>query len=887
MLLCYRNYNRLTSNTNKDKDKDKDKGVFPKQEDYSLYTPVIQQYLNARAKTGDAILLFRFGDFYESFFDDALILSEKAEIALTGKRDPAYPGGRIPMAGIPHKTARNYIAKLLKAGVKIGICEQITEKEEKTGKNKIKRELVRVITPGTLLENEFLESFQANYLICLFPNKEQKWGIAAVDISTSEVLIWETSEQELLSEVKRLSPQELILAKALEKEAQSQVLSENLLFPNTTEAKEFLKQISWVSFDQKLFEFDSGLQKIKKYFGEYFEQTFDCKKSNQACLQSLAVCLTYLEKTYPDALLGLEKIVFLRESSSLKIDNTSFKNLEIFETYRTQDKKNSLWGLLEKYVSSAGGKRKLRKWLTFPLIKIKEIEERFAVVELLQQNLLFNQTLKEKLRTVSDLERLATKVAAKKINPRELAQIKLTLEALKNLSSYLLESKLEQFDYVFPRVEQALIDLLEELSQNFLEELPLSLSEGEIFSEEFNPEIKRLRNLKQNQQSWLKEYQEQQKKITQIKNLKISFNKIQGFSLEVSKANLNLVPDYYQLKQNLSNGNRYSTKELRNYEHELLSAESKLRELEQTLFLDYREYLSSFSGKLRALSEKVSKLDCLSGFAQISGENNYTRPTLSTSFELKITAGRHPVLEKELQANTFIANDLNLGGFVGESKNPDLILLTGPNMSGKSTFMKQTAIICIMAQIGCFVPAKEAQIGCLEQIFTRIGASDDLSQGQSTFMVEMLETAYLLNNMNKRSLLLLDEIGRGTSTYDGVAIAWSVAEYIAKKKIRCIFATHYHELNCLSDYFSSVENFQVTIEEDPENNSLVFLHKVKKGGANKSYGIEVAKIAGLPESVILRARKVIDKLSQTSKTKKKEPHSEDFDLQARLNIFRE
>jgi len=858
--------------------------MFPKKEEYKLYTPVIQQYLRAREKTDDAILLFRFGDFYESFFDDALILSEKAEITLTGKKDSAYPGGKIPMAGIPHKTAKSYISKLLKAGVKLGICEQTTVIDPVDSKAKIDRKLVRIITPGTLIENEFLEPEKANYLVSVFSNQNQNriWGIAAIDVSTSEVLILETSEENLLSELKRISPTELIVASTTQKDKFSQVDSESLVFPETVEAKELLKITSFSTFDQKLFEFNSALLRIKKYFGTYFAETSDCKEYKPS-LQALSISLSYLERTYPDILVGLSRINVLRKDSSLKIDSYSLKNLEIFETYRTKNKKSSLFALLEKYIYTQTGKRKLRKWLTFPLISPEKIEERLEIVEFLSKNSFVNSEIKSKLRMVSDLERLATKVATKKINPREISQIRDSLEALKELSLYLEENKLHRFGFICPAIDPEIIILLLELKSNFLENLPASSTEGEIFSDSFNQEIKRLRDLKQNQKNWLEQYQETQRKVTQIKNLKISFNKIQGFFIEITKSNLSLVPKYYFFKQSLSNGNRYLTEELKNYERELFSAESKLKNLEQELFNSFRDKLATFSGKLRTLSEKASNLDCLSGFAQISIENNYTRPSINRSFELRIKDGRHPVVETELQANSFIPNDLEFGTLVDKSKNNQLMLLTGPNMSGKSTFMKQVALICIMSQIGCFVPASKAEIGYIDQIFTRIGASDDLSQGQSTFMVEMLETAYLLNNMSKRSLLILDEIGRGTSTYDGLAIAWSVAEYIAKQKARCIFATHYHELNNLAEYFDSVHNFQVTVEENREHDSLIFLHKVKPGGANKSYGIEVAKIAGLPKSVILKASSIMSKLNKSSliRSSKKSVNSE---LQGKLKI---
>lgn len=835
------------------------------------YTPILQQYLEQRSKTGDAILFFRLGDFYECFFSDAELIAKELEITLTSKGDSAHPGGKVPMAGIPVKSAENYISRLLKNGFKVAVCEQMGDA---TGKGPMKRELVRILTPGTLVESEFLEGEKANYLACIFPSNTNKtlskqeselWGLALVDISTAELKITEVPENQLLLELSRVNPSELLFATIRIKDPEGITIERHLCPTGITE-KNYSANSSISSRAINHFDFEVSVNKIKEKFGSHSLAGFGCAHF-KAGLQALGGLLDYLEYTCNDSLKSLHSIQVYEVNDSLKIDEQSTRNLEIFETLRSRTKKGSLLGLLEEHLTTKMGTRMMREWLCYPLIDVNQIRKRQQNIAKLiaNQNILNN--LKVLLSQVADLERLNIKLKTEKLNPRELGWIKNTLLILPGLKALLqdiasVNTSEEQADIFEIRLSESLIFKAKELDLALQDELPILSGESGIFRKGYSEKLDQMKELVDQNEVWLTNYEAQEKERTNCKFLKVCFNKAAGFYIELTKANKHLAPEDYKIKQNLTNVDRYITKELKDYESQFLLAEANLKSIEQELFVFLRESLSIYCDEISSLSKQIAKIDCFVSLASLAINNHYVAPVVDNSYNLSIKDGRHPVIENLLPKGHFVGNDLWL-----ESKSEQqVMILTGPNMSGKSTFMKQVALICLMAQIGSYVPAQSAEIGIADRIFTRIGASDDLSQGQSTFMVEMTETAYLLNNLTERSLVLLDEIGRGTSTYDGVAIAWSVAEYLSKKGPRSIFATHYHELNGLADIYPQVVNFQVSVHE--ANNELIFLHKVLPGGADKSYGIEVARMAGVPKEVLNRAQGIMAQMNAKNPSKK-------------------
>jgi DNA mismatch repair protein MutS len=854
------------------------------------YTPILRQYLETRAKTGDALLFFRLGDFYECFFYDAEVIAKELEITLTARADSAHPGGKVPMAGVPFRSADSSIAKLLKAGFKVAICEQVGDS---TGKGPMKRELTRILTPGTLIETEFLSGEQANYLAAVFPpsnsNKQSKdsWGLAYVDISTSQLKITELSESQLVSELNRIRPVEL-LAPSTRVKDEVGISIEQLILPNGLNKADF----SITNRAHNLFDLESSKQKIKVQFGEHSLSGFGCT-NHETSLQALGAILEYLEFTYPECLQSLTNIQVYESSQFMKLDEQSCRNLEIFETARNRSKKESLLGLLEDFVTTKMGRRTMREWLTAPLLDISEIEKRQKTVQKLIEANSLRSNLQDLLTQVTDLERLSVKLHTGRLNPRELGWLKNSLLILPGLQTLLQE--IDSQDNTFKNPEPAsYFDLAfsqdlylksRELELALLDELPVVSNEGGIFKIGYSPKLDELKEVVEQNESWLADYENKERERSGIKSLKVCFNKAAGFYIELSKANRGNAPSDYQIKQNLTNVDRYNTTELKEHEAKFITAESSLKQTEYEIFCFVREALASYAEEIKNVSRQIAQIDCLVAFAELAKQNQYVCPQITNSLELKIVNGRHPVIEKMLPNGRFVGNNLNLEGkskVTSQSDDPQIMILTGPNMSGKSTFMKQAALICLMAQMGSYVPADQACIGIIDRIFTRIGASDDLSLGQSTFMVEMTETAYLLNNMSERSLVLLDEIGRGTSTYDGVAIAWAVVEYIAKSGPRTIFATHYHELNGLTDLFKQVSNFQVAVHE--ENGELVLLHKVLPGGADKSYGIEVAKMAGLPQQVLNRAQGIMAQMNARElPSKKKNLVRESID-QARLEF---
>ncbi len=838
---------------------------FPAQPE--KYTAVLRQYLEHRAKTDDALLFFRLGDFYECFFTDAEIIAKELEITLTARSDSAHEGGKVPMAGVPHKSAEASIAKLLKAGFKVALCEQIGETD---GKGPMKRELIRILTPGTLLETEFLESEKANYLAAICPpEKDNKaWGLAFVDISTGNLKITELSENELSLELTALKPSELLVASSRIKDLHG-IEIERALLPAGLNKQDF----SITNRALNLFDLERATNKIKQKFGAFAIEGFGCQ-DYKTSLQALGVVLDYLEFTYPESMKALSNVQVYQINSFLQFDAQVAKHLELFENMRNRNSKGTLISVLEENIKTKMGIRLLRNWLAKPLMNVNEIQNRQDKIEnlTLKPHLLNN--LAGLLSQITDLERLGIKLKTNRLNPREMGFIKKSLLLLPALKALLEE--VSEFNIDFNYSDNLLLKV-REIEQALLDELPINSSDGSIFRIGYSEKLDELKNIVEQNENWLARYEIKERENSGIKSLKVCFNKAAGFYIEITKTNRNLVPANYKIKQNLTNIDRYITDELREHETKFLLAENSLKSLEQELFNFLRDSLNIYCDEILVLAAQLAETDCLAGLANLALKNNYIKPEINNSKNFKIKEGRHPVIEKLLPNGYFVNNDLNF-----DQESELMIILTGPNMSGKSTFMRQNALLCLMAQMGSFIPAAEAEIGLIDKIFTRIGASDDLSQGQSTFMVEMTETAYLLNNMTEKSLLLLDEIGRGTSTYDGVAIAWSLAEYIAQKESRCIFATHYHELNSLEDNFQKVINYQVSVHEGEDE--LVFLHKVIAGGADRSYGIEVARMAGLPKQVLNRAKNIMNQMNTKGLPNKRKDLIQESIAQSRIEF---
>jgi DNA mismatch repair protein MutS len=870
---------------------------FPSTEERKKYTPVLRQYLDERAKVGDdAILLFRLGDFYESFFYDAEVLAKELEIVLTARSDSAHPNGKVPMAGIPFRTADGYIAKLLKAGIKVAICEQVGEV---TGKGPMQRALTRILTPGTLTESEYLSGEKANYLAAIFPDSDDCWGLAFIDISTAQIRIAELSEKQLRIELNRIAASEILVSSTRVRD-QAGIYIEQLLLPKEVNKSDY----SITGRAHNSFDLEVAKSKIKKQFGEHSLSGFGIVNFKPG-LRALGAILEYLEFTYPESIKSLRQIQIYETGKYLKLDEQTIKNLEIFETLKNRTKKGSLFGLLESEITTKMGARLLREWLSLPLLRVNEIKQRqLAIKQLLSSNQLRSK-IKEALNGVSDLERLAVKLDSGKLNPRELGWVKNSLLKLPFIGSLSAELVSPPSPLLMGSIKTNTIDELpdeaaklfainlnpdlirkaEELNKALLDELPVISSEGGIIQSGYSFKMDEIKALVEHNEAWLQKYENTEREKTGIRALKVAFNKAAGFYIEISKANKDLVPADYKIKQNLTNIDRYLTPELKEYEAKFLAAESQLQGIEYEIFCFLRDTLAAHAEEIREISKSIASIDCLIALAEIAQANKYICPEINDSNELRIENGRHPVIEQAMPNGRFVGNDLELISVNPNeevSETPQVMILTGPNMSGKSTFMKQNALLVLLAQIGSYIPANSATIGIVDRIFTRISSSDDLSQGQSTFMVEMTETAYLLNNMTDRSLILLDEIGRGTSTYDGVAIAWAVVEYLAKKGPRTIFATHYHELNGLTDLFKQIVNYQVSVYESDEE--LTFLYKVIPGGADRSYGIQVAKMAGLPTTVLNRAQGIMAQINAREIPAKRRSLINESIEQTRLNL---
>ncbi|BDG42801.1 DNA mismatch repair protein MutS [Saccharococcus caldoxylosilyticus] len=811
------------------------------------YTPMIQQYLDIKSQYQDAFLFFRLGDFYEMFFDDAIKASQELEITLTSRDG----GGeeRVPMCGVPYHSAQGYIEQLIAKGYKVAICEQV--EDPKTAKGVVRREVVQLITPGTVMEGKGLLEKENNYLATVTLFADDTYGFAYTDLSTGENRITLlASFEDVMNELYAIGTKEIVLASDFPSHEQ-QLLKERygvtISYEDETEMPEGFGAIA------------SGLAQDK------LRTTF-------------ARLLHYIIRTQKRRLDHMQAVQVYQVDQYMKIDLYSKRNLELTETIRVKGRKGSLLWLLDETVTAMGG-RLLKQWLDRPLLDRRQIERRLHMVETLIHHYFERQELRERLREVYDIERLAGRVAYGNVNARDLIQLKKSLQQipeLKNIVANLSDDQTQQLaDKLDPCAE--LVELLERSIQD---NPPLSVKEGNIIKDGYNETLDRYRDASRNGKSWIAQLESKERERTGIKSLKVGYNRVFGYYIEVTKPNLHLLPKgRYERKQTLANAERFITQELKEKEALILEAEEKSMELEYELFVDIRERVKQYIPRLQSLAKAVSELDVLQSFATVSEERRYVRPQFSDDRVLYIQGGRHPVVEKVLGAQTYVPNDCYM------NKERELLLITGPNMSGKSTYMRQIALTAIMAQIGCFVPAEKAVLPIFDQVFTRIGAADDLVSGQSTFMVEMLEARNAIVHATQNSLILFDEIGRGTSTYDGMALAQAIIEYIHDHiGAKTLFSTHYHELTDLEQSLPKLKNVHVSAVE--ENGKVVFLHKIEEGPADQSYGIHVAELAELPASLIQRAKEILTELEQQEQ-RKEQPNGKNEAVFEQLSMFAE
>lgn len=818
--------------------------------DIEKATPMMKQYLSVKLKQQETILLYRLGDFYECFMEDALTVSRELEITLTARDGGGL--GKVPMAGIPIKAIENYLPKLLEAGYKIAICEQL--EDPATTKGLVKRDVVRVITAGTLTEENLLKSNANNYLAALYEDKKSdKWGLAYVDISTGEFKVTQTVYSQILSELARIKPSEVIAPSVAQALLPFQIVREQ----KADLPDEIIKNYNCSCVFPNFFDEHRAKINITDVLQIHSVESLPFEQYKAGFFAAGAV-LQYLLNTQKENMPKISNIDAYDLSEYVLMDAGTLRNLELLETVREKKKFGSLLWAIDKTKTNMGA-RLLKKWISQPLKNIDEIKKRQNAVETLIHEPQTRLALIGLLEGVTDIQRLATRSSNNSIMPRDFISLKNTLLLLPEFEEALTHTNSEYF-----RIHddvQKIVDFATIIDKTLAEEAPITIKEGGVIKAGVNSELDYLRDLLKNGKTWLSDFEEREKERTGIKSLKVGYSRVFGYFIEVTNSNLSQVPHNYIRKQTLAGAERFITEELKKHEDDVLSAQTKSAELEYKMFCDLREYSKEFIEDIRTIAQNIAQIDVLLSFAVCAIENNYTKPEITDSNELYVKNGRHPVVEKILPLGEYVPNDLKLIGGGESAGATEFMILTGPNMAGKSTFMRQQAILVLMAQIGSFVPAEFAQVGIVDKIFTRVGAVDDLSLGQSTFMVEMNETSYILNSATEKSLILLDEIGRGTSTYDGVAIAWSVAEYISQKiKARTIFATHYHELNVMPQSFPSIKNYRVTISEN--DGEIVFLRKVVEGSASKSYGIQVAKMAGLPKAVVENAEKIMHKMQR-------------------------
>ncbi len=811
-------------------------------------TPMMQQYLEIHEQVKDAILFFRLGDFYEMFFDDAITASRELEITLTGKDCGLEE--RAPMCGVPYHASENYIAKLIEKGYKVAICEQV--EDPKQAKGLVKREIVRVISPGTVNDGKLLQGKNNNFLMSIYYNMTD-FGIGIVDVSTgefrtSQVIRAKNPKEKLLDEIAKYKPSEMIVNTVLFKD---KWLMENI-------EKRFDSYVNILQ--NKYFNLESSKDIIKEQFSVY-SMTGLGIEADEYSIRASGALLTYLQETQMRALSHIDKLQRYVVDEYMAMDLSTRRNLELTENMRTNDKKGSLLEVLDKTQTSMGG-RKLKDWIHQPIIDVENINYRLDAVGAILEDVSLQLKLEKDLKNIYDLERLISKISFGNCNGRDFLSLKNSLSMIPSLKETLSSLDSDYLQKLNTQLDP-LEDIRDLIEKSIHPEPPISVKEGNIIRSGYNEEVDYYREINVSGKDFILNLENAEKEKTGIKSLKIKFNKVFGYYIEVTKTNLDLVPENYIRKQTLANAERYYTEELKDIESKILNAEEKVIDLEYDIFQEIRNIVLEGVQRVKKSAEIISIVDVLFSFAKVSYENNYVKPIVYSGDEILIYEGRHPVVENMMDKKDFVPNSVSL-----DCNDNRMLLITGPNMAGKSTFIRQVAIITLMAQIGCYVPAEKAKIGVVDRIFTRVGASDDLALGQSTFMVEMSEVSNILKNATHNSLIILDEIGRGTSTFDGLNISDPVAEYIHDKEIiggKALFATHYHELTQLEALLEGVKNYCIKVQENQDG--VIFLRKIIPGSADQSYGIEVAKLAGLPEQVITRAREILMGLESSEDAK--------------------
>ncbi|MGC9443690.1 MAG: DNA mismatch repair protein MutS [Candidatus Methanospirareceae archaeon] len=802
----------------------------------SEQTPMMQQYYEIKSKYRDALLLFRVGDFYETFGEDAKIAARELNITLTATGRGKGAARKTPMAGVPYHAVTPYIKQLIQKGFKVAICEQITDAA--SGEVE-RREVVRLITPGTVIEDTLLEERVSNYLLCV-NLLEGLVGIAIVDVSTGEFAVTEFTDDEthssLVTEIERVRPAEIIMPESLVLEP---VLDQELATISR--------------YDDYYFEFNTAFTTLINHFGVISLDGFGCGEL-KAGISAAGAVISYLRDTQKRVLAHIKPLKTFFVSDYMVLDSVSIRNLELFHNIRDGTARGTLVSVLDKTLTGMGS-RLLKKSVQFPLLDTTEIQRRQEAVREYNNDILLRESLKDVFKETHDIERIISRISYGNANARDMIALKRSLQHCESLQSILKKCRAtKNKDALRALKSPAYAEVVEMIEQSIQDEPPLTVKEGGVIKQRFNRELDELRTIKHEGRQWLADFEEHEKLRTGIKSLKVGYNKVFGYYVEVRKTWSEKVPESYIRKQTLTDAERYITEDLKEYEAKALSAEERIKELEYELFEQVRKAVARHAKQIQEAANAIAELDMLVAFADVAAENSYCCPTVNESDEIVITGGRHPVVEKQVREG-FVPNDVHIGGPVR------LMIITGPNMSGKSTFMRQVALIVLMAQLGSFVPAADAQIGVVDRIFTRVGAYDDLSMGQSSFMVEMSETANILNNATARSLIVLDEIGRGTSTVDGVSIAWAVAEYVSERiQAKTLFATHFYELTELADLLEGVHCYNVSIKEVADE--VFFIRKVVEGRGSKSYGIQVAKLAGLPADVITSARQVLQRMER-------------------------
>lgn len=840
--------------------------INTKDVDIEKLTPVMQQYLENKRQNPDAVLLYRLGDFYETFFEDAVLLSKELELTLTG-REAGAAYGRVPLAGIPAKAVAGYLEKLVNKNIKVAICDQL--EDPKFAKGLVKRGVTRVITAGTLTESDFLKQNSNNYICAMFKDdKSDLWGFSYADISTGEFKTTQAPLNLIMAELTRINPAEIIAPSVAQKVMPFQIVPEKKIdLPENIQ-----KLYNCSKIPASVFEMQFAENNLKAVFQTKSLESFGFSKYKLG-FRAAGALLAYVWETLKNNIPKFERIETYELSEYMIMDGSTRRNLELVETLREKNKYGSLLWAVDKTKTNMGA-RLLRNWICQPLKSVEAILERQNAVSEFVEKTDLRKAVVELLEKMYDIQRLSTRISNSSASPRDFLSLRDSLFALPELLECANNFDNNPLKKINEYIEE-IKDFASLIDRTIAENPPMVIKEGGIIKPGVSGELDYFRDLLTGGENWLKEFEETEREKTGIKNLRVSYNKVFGYYIEVTNSNLNMVPQEYIRKQTLTNGERFITEELKKHEDDVLSAKFKSTELEYKLYCDFREYSKEFVTKIREIADAVAQTDVLSSLAEVAVENNYCKPIIDESDDFIVKNGRHPVLEKILPLGEYVANDLDLKCNTTDAT--QFMILTGPNMAGKSTYMRQNALIALLAQIGSWVPADYVKLGTIDKIFTRVGASDDLTLGQSTFMVEMIETSYILNSATDRSFILLDEIGRGTSTYDGVAIAWSVAEFIATKiKARTIFATHYHELNVMTNTYPQIKNYRITIAE--ENGEIEFLRKIVQGGASKSYGIQVAKMAGLPNSVIKRSQDLMTKMqrdfSNNLATRKKSSETE-------------